>query len=49
MKLMDGCPELVHPEISLGADLEVLYPSWNDKKTIPNNASKELILDLLNQ
>jgi DNA polymerase-1 len=47
MKSMDGCEELEHPKIALGADLEVLFPSWAHKYSIPNKASKEEILDIL--
>ena len=36
-----GVPELEHPKISLGADVEVLYPDWSSPIRIPNNATAE--------
>jgi len=49
MKMMDGCEELVHSDIALGADLEVLYQSFNTKVAIPNNTSIEDIINILEE
>ena len=39
-------PEIRHDEVKLGAELDVFYPSWAEKFTIPNHAGKEDILHL---
>lgn len=39
-------PEIQHPEVKLGAELDIFYPSWNSPITIPNNASKEQITQI---
>jgi DNA polymerase-1 len=36
-------PELQHPVVKLGAELDVYYPSWADPLTLPNNATREQI------
>ena len=41
-------PELEHDIISLGADVEVLYPDWATKIKIPNNGTEKEILACIN-
>lgn len=40
-------PELMHDTVKLGAALDLFHPSWNDKITLPNNATKEEILNII--
>jgi DNA polymerase-1 len=40
-------PEIYHPQVGLGAELEIFFPSWADPIGIPNNASVTDIHDLL--
>ena len=49
MENIDGCPELDHPQVKLGAELEVCITSWADTITLPNKASQEAIHNLLNK
>lgn len=39
-------PEIRHPTVKLGAALDIFYPDWAHATTIPNNASKEAILEM---
>lgn len=39
-------PELQHPTVKLGAELDIFYPSWARVVTIPNNASNDEIKEL---
>lgn len=39
-------PEIQHDLVKLGAELDVFFPSWEKKVTIPNHATKEEILML---
>lgn len=43
MKWQD-LPELYHPTVKLGANLDIFYPTWANAITLPNQASKEDIL-----
>lgn len=36
-------PEIQHPEVKLGAELDVHYPSWAQAITLPNHATREEI------
>lgn len=36
--------EIKHPTVKLGGDLEVYYPTWANKTSIPNDVSQEEIL-----
>lgn len=38
-------PEIYHPEVKLGGDLEIFYPSWATSYELPNGASKQQIRD----
>lgn len=42
-------PELQHPVVKLGGDLEVYFPSWANKTSIPNGANQDEILNLLEE
>lgn len=37
-------PEIQHPQVKLGAELDVFYGGWHQPITLPNQASKEDIL-----
>ena len=37
-------PEIQHPVVKLGGDLEIYFPSWKDKVVIPNNATESEIV-----
>jgi len=39
-------PEIQHDLVKLGGAVEVYYPNWSIKTTIPNNASQEAIKEL---
>lgn len=45
MKWQD-LPELRHPTVKLGANLDIFWPDWAHATTLPNNASKEVIYEL---
>lgn len=40
-------PDIAHPEVKLGGELSIFYPSWKDELTIPNRASEADILALI--
>lgn len=42
-------PIIAHDEVKLGGDLEIFYPNWSHGIEIPNNASKEEIIDTLKE
>jgi len=39
-------PEIRHPIVKLGAELEIYWPSWKNAIVIPNNSSQEEIQDI---
>ena len=39
-------PELKHDSVKLGGSVEIYYPSWAHGMELPNNASKQEIIDL---
>jgi DNA polymerase-1 len=39
-------PEIQHPEVKLGAELDIFWPSWANPITVPNGLSKKQISDL---
>lgn len=39
-------PEIQHPRVKLGGNVEIYYPSWAKKHVIPNKASKKDILKI---
>lgn len=40
-------PAIYHPEVRLGGDLSIFYPTWADELTIPNEAKEEEIFSLV--
>lgn len=42
-------PEIEHPEIKLGGELDVHFPSWKEKITLNNNATIVEIIQTLSQ
>lgn len=36
-------PEIQHDQVKLGAELDIFWPSWAEKLTIPNQCSKEFL------
>jgi DNA polymerase-1 len=45
MKWQD-LPELHHPTVKLGANLDIFWPDWAHAITLPNNAAPEIIGEL---
>ena len=39
-------PEIQHPEVKLGAELDIYWPDWANPITLSNNATKEEIISL---
>ena len=39
-------PEIQHPTVKLGANLDIYWPSWANVVTLPNNASQKEIKEL---
>lgn len=39
-------PELYHPTVKIGGDLDIFWPTWAQSVTLPNNASNEEIIDV---
>jgi len=39
-------PEIKHPDVHLGGELSVFYPSWADEFGVPNHVSKQDLLQL---
>jgi DNA polymerase-1 len=39
-------PEIQHPQVKLGGDLSIFYPTWANELTIPNGADADQILSL---
>lgn len=42
-------PEIAHPEVHLGAELDIYWPNWSNGITLPNQATKEDIQQLCTQ
>lgn len=42
-------PEIQHPIVKLGAELELFHPSWAESIEIPNKASKREILNIIKE
>ena len=36
-------PEIQHPEVKLGAELDIFYPDWSKPITLPNNVTRSEI------
>lgn len=41
-------PEIQHPTVKIGADLDIFYPTWANGITLPTNASQEDIRNICN-
>lgn len=39
--------DIRHPDVGLGGELSLFYPTWADEMVIPNEASAETITELL--
>lgn len=39
-------PELQHPTVKLGANLDIFWPDWAHATTLPNNADQKTIMEL---
>lgn len=39
-------PEIQHPDVHLGAELDIFWPNWNNGITLPNNASAAQIKEI---
>ena len=39
-------PEIRHDTVKLGAALDIYWPSWSNAVTLPNSASKQVIVDM---
>lgn len=48
VKCMEWCglPEIQHPIVKLGGDVEIFHPSWADPIGLPNNASRREIMEV---
>jgi DNA polymerase-1 len=44
-----GLPEIQHDKVKISASLDIFYPSWADPISIPNNATKDEILQICKQ
>ena len=42
-------PDIYHPEVGLGGELSLFYPSWAEEMVIPNGASEKEIRDLFQE
>ena len=41
-------PEIQHPTVKLGAALDIYWPNWAKATTLPNDADREIIINLCN-
>lgn len=41
--------EIKHPDVHLGGELSIFYPSWGEELVIPNHISKKELLDLIDK
>jgi DNA polymerase-1 len=42
-------PDIRHPDVGLGGELSIFWPSWKDEMEIPNGASEEEIRGLIQE
>lgn len=40
-------PDIAHPDVKLGGELSIFYPSWEKEITIPNGAGEQEIVDVV--
>ena len=38
-------PEIQHPEVKLSGEVDIFYPTWAEKHTIPNHASYQELVE----
>lgn len=41
-------PEIQHPQVGLGGELSIFYPTWKTEYVIPNNATEEILRKAVN-
>ena len=39
-------PEIQHPEVKLGAELDLFYKGWHQPITLPNSISQQEIINI---
>ena len=42
-------PELQHPDVKLGAELDLFFPSWENGITLPNNVDQATIKKIIKE
>ena len=42
-------PDIVHPDVKLGGKLSIFHPTWNDEATIPNGATADHIIEVIDK
>jgi len=42
-------PELAHPTVKLGGEVDIFYPSWNQNYTLPNKVTKTTIKQIIQE
>lgn len=40
-------PDIAHPEVGLGGEVSIFYPSWEKEIVIPNGATQEEVLNII--
>ncbi|MFP3645209.1 DNA polymerase [Paraburkholderia sp. SIMBA_054] len=40
-------PDIEHPEVKLGGELSIFYPSWDSEITLPNGASEAVLVETI--
>lgn len=40
-------PDIAHPEVHLGGEVSVFYPTWAEEMVIPNGATQDVVLDCI--
>lgn len=40
-------PDITHPDVGLGGDLSLFYPTWANEIVIPNHATPELVNEVI--
>lgn len=42
-------PDIYHPEVGLGGQLDIFYPDWSTPLTLPENCTEEQLIELATQ
>jgi DNA polymerase-1 len=42
-------PDIMHPEVGLGGEIDIFYPNWSKGVTIPNGATREEIINKIDE